>query len=140
MNFEPSQDGNRSGSADWYTGEASYAGFSGTPLNQDSQGDYGAAYPQQNTYSNQFTSHGFDNPKPEEIGGIVGGGLDDDDYVEPPLLEELGINFQHIWTKTVAVMIPTKKLDPEILADSDLAGPIVFFAIQGFCLLLVSFE
>jgi hypothetical protein len=27
---------------------------------------------------------------------------------EPPLLEELGINFDHIWTKTQAVLIPTK--------------------------------
>ena len=27
---------------------------------------------------------------------------------EPPLLEELGIHFDHIWAKTQAVLIPTK--------------------------------
>ena len=27
---------------------------------------------------------------------------------EPPLLEELGVNFEHIWKKTQAVMYPTK--------------------------------
>eukprot|EP01036_Dinobryon_divergens_P053889 gene53889-72016_t len=37
-------------------------------------------------------------------------GLDgEDDYSnEPPLLEELGIRFDHIWSKTQAVIIPTK--------------------------------
>jgi hypothetical protein len=31
---------------------------------------------------------------------------------EPPLLEELGINFDHIWAKTQAVLIPTKVCIP----------------------------
>lgn len=35
----------------------------------------------------------------------------DEDYDnEPPLLEELGIRFDHIWTKTQAVIHPTKVL------------------------------
>jgi hypothetical protein len=58
----------------------------------------------------------------EMVGGAVGGSgnsnemnlifsREDDleDYSnEPPLLEELGIRFDHIFTKTQAVMIPTK--------------------------------
>lgn len=33
-------------------------------------------------------------------------GLDEEDYSnEPPLLEELGINFEHIWRKVYAVLI-----------------------------------
>lgn len=46
--------------------------------------------------------------------GAVGGMADEDeeDYEnEPPLLEELGINFEHIWSKTLAVVLPTKKID-----------------------------
>mmetsp|Transcript_32685 Transcript_32685/g.55470 ORF Transcript_32685/g.55470 Transcript_32685/m.55470 type:complete len:196 (-) Transcript_32685:3362-3949(-) len=34
---------------------------------------------------------------------------------EPPLLEELGVNFGHITQKTLAVLIPTKTLDHQIM-------------------------
>ena len=34
--------------------------------------------------------------------------LDENFDDEPPLLEELGIRFDHIWTKTQAVLIPNK--------------------------------
>ncbi len=65
------------------------------------------------------------------------GPLDDDDYDnEPPLLEELGIRFDHIWTKTQAVVNPLSKLRDDILEDADLAGPIFFALILGSCLLL----
>ena len=47
--------------------------------------------------------------------GMAGGvqlsssGFDEEDYDnEPPLLEELGIHFDHIWMKTQAVLKPTK--------------------------------
>mmetsp|Transcript_12532 Transcript_12532/g.22762 ORF Transcript_12532/g.22762 Transcript_12532/m.22762 type:complete len:268 (-) Transcript_12532:74-877(-) len=55
---------------------------------------------------------------------------------EPPLLEELGINFNHIMQKTLAVLIPTKTLHQEIMADTDMAGPLCFCLLLGFCLLL----
>ncbi len=64
---------------------------------------------------------------------LVGG---DDFEDEPPLLEELGIHFGHIAQKTLAVLVPTKALDPEIMNDSDMAGPLVFCLLLGFCLLL----
>ncbi|CAH8485279.1 unnamed protein product [Dicrocoelium dendriticum] len=60
-----------------------------------------------------------------------------DDYEnEPPLLEELGINFNHIMEKTVSVLAPHKDPPLEVLEDSDLAGPLVFCLIFGFTLLL----
>ncbi|GBG30663.1 Protein YIPF5 [Hondaea fermentalgiana] len=81
----------------------------------------------------QYTSHGFGAPPPEpEV--VPGGPVNYED--EPPLLEELGINFDHIRTKTIAVIVPTKTIEPEILADADMAGPLVFALVQGFCLML----
>lgn len=55
---------------------------------------------------------------------------------EPPLLEELGINFDHIWQKTVAVLNPVKDASQDVVLDADLAGPLVFcFAFGGVLLL-----
>lgn len=45
---------------------------------------------------------------------------------EPPLLEELGVNFGHIKTKTLAVLNPMARIDQHIMDDSDLAGPLLF--------------
>lgn len=55
---------------------------------------------------------------------------------EPPLLEELGVNFGHIKTKTLAVLNPFGRIDQHIMDDSDLAGPVLFFLIFGTSLLL----
>lgn len=61
----------------------------------------------------------------------------DDPYAdEPPLLEELGINFDQIRQKTLAVINPLRQTDATILHDSDLAGPFVFCLAFGCCLLL----
>lgn len=55
---------------------------------------------------------------------------------EPPLMEELGINFEHICHKTLAVLNPLKQANTEIMQDTDLAGPLVFcFAFGGSLLL-----
>ncbi|ODN02823.1 Protein YIPF5 [Orchesella cincta] len=55
---------------------------------------------------------------------------------EPPLLEELGINPNHIIEKTRSVLNPLRTTDAAILQDTDLAGPIVFCVMFGFILLL----
>ncbi|KAH3677568.1 hypothetical protein WICPIJ_008975 [Wickerhamomyces pijperi] len=56
---------------------------------------------------------------------------------EPPLLEEIGINFQHIKLKTLAVLNPRGGfIGPEIRNDADLAGPLLFCLIFGLFLLL----
>jgi len=54
---------------------------------------------------------------------------------EPPLLEELGVNFAHIQSKTLAVLNPLARIDQHIMDDSDLAGPILFFLLFGTFLL-----
>merc|ERR1719216_547559 len=54
-------------------------------------------------------------------------GFDD----EPPLLEELGINPDHIMQKTLTVLNPFRATDASVAGDSDLAGPIVFAVAFG---------
>ena len=46
---------------------------------------------------------------------MYSGGFDD----EPPLLEELGINFDHIYQKTVAVMNPWKHTSSEVINEGN---------------------
>lgn len=66
-----------------------------------------------------------------------GGGGDYGDYDdEPPLLEELGINFDHIVQKTWSVLHLLKETDPLVVGDADMAGPLVFcFAFMATMLL-----
>ncbi|ESK97102.1 yip1 domain-containing protein [Moniliophthora roreri MCA 2997] len=54
---------------------------------------------------------------------------------EPPLLEELGINFSHIRAKSMTVLNPLSHVDERIMDDADLAGPILFvFCFATFLL------
>jgi len=63
-----------------------------------------------------------------------GGGNEFED--EPPLLEELGINPNHIVQKTLSVLNPLRTTEQSILQDTDMAGPLVFcLALGGFLLL-----
>jgi len=55
---------------------------------------------------------------------------------ELPLLEELGINFSHIWVKSMTVLNPLRQIDEQIMDDADMAGPVFFFFLFGMFLLL----
>ncbi|XP_070612832.1 protein YIPF7 [Erythrolamprus reginae] len=55
---------------------------------------------------------------------------------ELPLLEELGINFHHIWQKTLTVLNPMKPAEVSIMNETDLAGPLVFCLALGSTWLL----
>lgn len=60
---------------------------------------------------------------------------------EPPLLEELGVNFPHIFSKSRAVIFPigkhAKSLESGLIEnDADLAGPLAFALGLGGELLL----
>ncbi|TPX34078.1 hypothetical protein SmJEL517_g03275 [Synchytrium microbalum] len=55
---------------------------------------------------------------------------------EAPLLEELGINFEHIRTKSITVLNPLRPMDKHIMDDTDLAGPLIFVFLCGGFLLL----
>ncbi|CAL8292077.1 unnamed protein product [Arctogadus glacialis] len=83
-----------------------------------------------------YTGHVF-QPQRGEAGTL--GGTDADYYEEePPLLEELGINFDHIWQKTMTVLNPFKPADGSIMNETDLTGPILFCITLGVNLLMVS--
>lgn len=82
---------------------------------------------------------------------------DEDDFSnEPPLLEgispiynlvenihtylcaiELGIDFNHIWKKTLFTLNPTGQISEVLLDDADLTGPILFLFLFASLLLLV---
>lgn len=65
--------------------------------------------------------------------------LGEGDGDEPPILEELGINFRHIYDKTLSVLWPRRsKLDQAVINDSDFAGPIIFALVLALLLLFVS--
>ncbi|CAO3670152.1 unnamed protein product [Rhizopus stolonifer] len=55
---------------------------------------------------------------------------------EPPLLEELGFNFEHIKTKSLTVLNPFRTVPSTIMDDTDLAGPLLFIFLFGTFLLL----
>lgn len=70
-----------------------------------------------------------------QAGGYQAPPSDYDYENEPPLLEELGINPDHIWQRVQGVAF-FKKLDQDLLADADLSGPLVIAGCLGTCLLL----
>jgi len=84
---------------------------------------------------------------PTDFSGTIGGGpgctnFDD----EPPLLEELGIDFSKIGEKTVSVLHPMKKVTKEMMysighdgqqyPDADMVGPLLFALMLGGAMLL----
>jgi hypothetical protein len=124
-------------------------GFYNAPYGDPSQ-QYGDNYAQQDTtgqYQASFDNSGIYQPQhyqPNDYSGSMNqnfsnvsennGSTSFED--EPPLLEELGINFDHIWEKTKSVLNPFKETDSHIMDDTDLAGPLVFCLAFGALLLL----
>uniref|UniRef100_A0A8V5FKR3 Uncharacterized protein n=1 Tax=Melopsittacus undulatus TaxID=13146 RepID=A0A8V5FKR3_MELUD len=51
-------------------------------------------------------------------------------------IAELGINFKHIWQKTLTVLNPMKPADGSIMNETDLTGPMIFCLALGATLLL----
>ncbi|KAJ4304972.1 hypothetical protein N0V90_000500 [Kalmusia sp. IMI 367209] len=119
--------------------------FSNQPVSGHStpfQANYGApqapAYPAQ--YGAGFSAPGVTGQMGVGASGLRTGWLaafGTEGYEgEPPLLEELGVNFGHIKMKTLAVLNPFGRIDQHIMDDSDIAGPILFFFVFGTSLLL----
>jgi len=66
-----------------------------------------------------------------------GFGYDPSPPEEPPLLEELGVDFADIWSKTKIVLRPSlREVDERLVEESDLAGPVVFVFLLGGALVL----
>lgn len=51
---------------------------------------------------------------------------------EPPLLEELGINFDHIRQKTIAVLNPVKEASAEVCFLFSIKSLISVFLVYSF--------
>ncbi|KAI4860870.1 Yip1-domain-containing protein [Hypoxylon rubiginosum] len=94
-------------------GPSGYGGFGGAPGVSGRMGEQGGL---RTGWLAAFSTEGYDG--------------------EPPLLEELGVNFGHIQMKTLAVLNPFGRIDQHIMDDSDLGGPIIFFLLFGTFLLL----
>lgn len=102
------------------------------------QGGYGVGAPAQNFAAPAFGAQGVSGRMGEQGGlrtGWVAAFSSEGYDGEPPLLEELGVNFGHIQAKTLAVLNPFRRIDSHIMDDSDLAGPLIFFLLFGFILL-----
>ncbi|KAK5125595.1 hypothetical protein LTR85_011869 [Meristemomyces frigidus] len=120
-----------------------------TPFQGYGGGSQSGSYPAQGGYAANSANYGFGAfPGQPGASGQMGtgqGGLrtgllaafGTEGYEgEPPLLEELGVNFHHIQTKTLTVLNPMARIEAHIMDDSDLAGPFLFCALFGTFLLL----
>lgn len=103
------------------------ANFGGPPMGGAQQGYY------------QPAASGYD------YGCQIGGAVDFEN--EPPLLEELGIDFDKIVSKTISVLNPAQRVTRHMMystsihtgqeeADSDMAGPILVALALGAAMLL----
>jgi hypothetical protein len=101
-----------------YTGPTSYE----LQQQQYSTGDFmSSPY----SFNPQIHTNQFYCPN-NHLPSTVSSDFNDIENHEPPLLEELGINFDHIFKKTKLVLNPFTTPDLSIVDDVDLAGPLVF--------------
>uniref|UniRef100_A0A914Y896 Protein YIPF n=1 Tax=Panagrolaimus superbus TaxID=310955 RepID=A0A914Y896_9BILA len=117
----------------WF-GQGEYQGWQQFDYSQSQTQPGSSVHNQGSFYGNTQATPQMFIPQ-HEIGKTAA--TDDYDYGnEPPLLEELGINFDHIRQKTFAVLNPVGTASAEVIADQDLAGPLVFCLLFGASLLL----
>jgi hypothetical protein len=73
-------------------------------------------------------------PQPQATTNQQRPSYDPDDFEnEPPLLEELGINVEHIWQRIQGIAF-FKRVNEDALSDADLSGPIAIGLALGVCL------
>ncbi|KAF6732735.1 Protein YIPF5 [Oryzias melastigma] len=63
-------------------------------------------------------------------------GMKTSEEEEPPLLVELGVDFDHVWQKTLTVLNPFMPADGSIMNETDLTGPILFCIALGCTLMM----
>jgi hypothetical protein len=71
-----------------------------------------------------------------DTGAAAAAGYESDIDNEPPILQELGVDFDHMYKKVASVLAPWKPVHQDLAHDADMAGPIVFCLALGMCLLL----
>ena len=82
-----------------------------------------------------LTKSAYDENNQKEITNEERETNNEEDEIDPPLLEELGINPQNIKNKIIGV-ITLKRIDKKFLEDSDMAGPLLIFLLFAFNSLL----
>ncbi|KAK2734881.1 hypothetical protein FQN57_001444 [Myotisia sp. PD_48] len=129
---------------------STYSSVSGhTTPSQISYGGYGSRPGQQSStaYGSSFGGPSGFGDSTDGVSGRMGeqGGLrvgwlaafGTEGYDgEPPLLEELGVNFEHIRTKTLTVLNPFARIDQHLMDDNDLYGAFIYILLYGTFLLL----
>ena len=78
-----------------------------------------------------LTKSAYDENNQKEITNEERETNNEEDEIDPPLLEELGINPQNIKNKIIGV-ITLKRIDKKFLEDSDMAGPLLIFLLFAF--------
>ena len=78
-----------------------------------------------------LTKSAYDENNQKEITNEERETNNEEDEIDPPLLEELGINPQSIKNKIIGV-ITLKRIDKKFLEDSDMAGPLLIFLLFAF--------
>ncbi|KFD51991.1 hypothetical protein M514_07123 [Trichuris suis] len=118
----------------WYAGNAEWTSYDipNDALNVDSPSYYSSSPSIPKAPSQGMSPYGNFASYSSPPDHCPGGDVED----ELPLLEELGINFEHIGQKTLSVLNPFKEADPSVVNDCDLAGPFVFALLFGSTLLL----
>lgn len=112
-------------------------------MGDDQQVGYDGGYDGYYQGDDQYGEAGDPDMRPDDHGPPSSAGFGGSDGIndfgnEPPLLEELGIDFAHIRYKTFTVLNPFRRgLDTNLIDDADLSGPMVFCLLFGFALLLV---
>ncbi|CAJ0582663.1 unnamed protein product, partial [Mesorhabditis spiculigera] len=125
------QQQNTSSNADMGWGQFDYSQPAQPPQPNNSNGGY------YNQYGNGYgapSNAGMFIPGQDQA-AMNNAALEDFEN-EPPLLEELGINFSHIKEKTIAVLNPMGTASVDVISDQDLAGPLVFCLLFGAALML----
>jgi len=79
----------------------------------------------------QMSQHGFLQPQlpPQAPPQAAMGAMSFED--EPPLLEELGINVEHILRKAKMVLNPFTKYTADFADEADMSGPLLFCLLLG---------
>ena len=110
-----------------------------TGYNNDSNLSFQTFSYQESQYSQpsqQYSSYSTNYPQKVTLESIRSAFSCDGLGNEPPLLQELGINFQHILSKSLVVLNPLKSVEGHLMDDADLAGPLIFCFLFGGLLLL----
>ncbi|PRT55815.1 Protein transport protein yip1 [Wickerhamiella sorbophila] len=115
---------------------AQYGGYNPTPVSANAMGSMGTMGGGAGATSAGDFGYGDMNSGERLSTGILAAFSTSGYPGEPPLLEELGVNFGHILQKTKSALNPFSAIDQNIMDDSDLAGPFLFFLLFGLFLLL----